>query len=548
MIPLDRFGEFLVKKGAITREALSGLLSTQRMVREKIGTIAMREGLIGEEDLTRYLSEYLGIPLFRESVETIGKDVIRMIPAKMCLKADVLPVGIGAQGELLLACSGPLPKTMLQTLSRLCKRQVRLTLTSARQLKNLQNLFFSRQFDTTITIRPAAEVEDSAFVIELFEKIMIRAITSGVSDIHVEPEKDELSIRFRLDGMMHRTERLPADLAAKVVARIKILAGLDIAERRKPQDGSFYFMPQSLDVSINGANVRVSTLPVVNGEKAVLRLLPPHDERIDLDTLGMGTDMLEGFKSHLSMPHGIILVTGPTGSGKSTTLYGALQMLRDETTNITTIEDPVELTVRGVNQTQVDSGEKISFAGALRAILRQDPDIIMVGEIRDAETLTISLRAAITGHLVLTTLHTNDAPSAFNRMADMGAEPFLVGASVRAVLAQRLARMVCPHCARTVMITPEEMAILRIKGDPFPIKRGDGCEHCRKGYRGRLGIFELLEVDETVRGMIVRRERTETIRDYALEHLSFITLRRDGILKMRQGLTTPEEIIRVTME
>ncbi|MBW2011096.1 MAG: Flp pilus assembly complex ATPase component TadA, partial [Deltaproteobacteria bacterium] len=247
--------------------------------------------------------------------------------------------------------------------------------------------------------------------------------------------------------------------------------------------------------------------------------------------------------------YGIVLVTGPTGSGKSTTLYGSLQMLRSETTNITTIEDPVELSVRGVNQTQVDSGEKVSFADALRAILRQDPDIIMVGEIRDMETLNISLRAAVTGHLVLSTLHTNDAPSSFSRMMDMGAEPFLVAASVHAVLAQRLVRTVCPRCGEWQEISNAEMSMLGISGqEKFRIKRGSGCKHCRMGYRGRIGIYELFSVDEDSRKMIMERATFEDIRDFAIESKGFKTLRSDGIEKVRQGITTPEEIIRVTMD
>jgi type IV pilus assembly protein PilB len=258
--------------------------------------------------------------------------------------------------------------------------------------------------------------------------------------------------------------------------------------------------------------------------------------------------MLGRFKNHLRSPHGILLVTGPTGSGKSTTLYGALQMLRDETTNITTIEDPVELTVRGINQTQVDRGEKISFSEALRAILRQDPDVIMVGEIRDPETLTIALRAAITGHLVLTTLHTNDAPSAFNRMIDMGAEPFLVAASVRAVLAQRLVRMVCPRCGTWQPASDAEKAMLGLADDEAGLRRGKGCEHCTLGYRGRMGIFEFLSVDDSLRRMILDRANSEVIRNHAVANAGFLTLRQDGIAKLKNGLTTPEEILRVTME
>jgi type IV pilus assembly protein PilB len=542
------FGEFLVEKGLITRENLSRLLTTQRMVREKIGMIAVREGLLTEEELTACLAEFLGIPLFKHAVDTVEKGIVNAIPMKMSLKSNVLPVGTGENGELLLACTGPMSQAMMQTISRLCKRPVRLVLTSPRQLKKMQNLFFSRQFDTTIKLDRQNDVDDIGFIIELLERLLVRAVNRGASDVHLETEKSDMVIRLRVDGMLHQTERLPFDLAAKLVSRIKVLAGMNIAERRRPQDGSFHFVPQFLDVEMEGVNVRASILPVVNGEKAVLRLLPPHDEHIDLDVLGMDPENLASFKEHLKMPHGILLVTGPTGSGKSTTLYGALQLLRNETTNITTIEDPVELTLRGINQTQVDAGEKVTFAGSLRAILRQDPDVIMVGEIRDAETLTIALRAAITGHLVLTTLHTNDAPSAFSRMVDMGAEPFLVSASVRAVLAQRLVRTVCTQCGEWSLLSEPEMAMLGLAGEPFRIRRGAGCEHCHQGYCGRIGLFEFLPVDDELRRMIMARATFEELRKRAIEEMNFQTLRQDGIAKLRAGLTTPEEIMRVTLE
>jgi len=548
MSRLERFGEFMVEKKAIRREDLTRLLAAQRMVREKIGLIAVREGLIDEDLLTELLGEFLGIPLFKASVDSIEKGATQSIPKQLALKAGVLPVGTGSGGELLLACSGPLPQAMLQTISRLTKRQIRLVLTSPNRLRKMQNMFFSRDFDTSIKLSTRVEVDNSGFVIELLEKLMVRAINMGASDIHVEPEKDTLIVRFRVDGMLLRTEELPYDLANRLISRIKVMGGMDIAERRKPQDGSFSFVPQTLDLTIDGVNVRANILPVVNGEKAVLRLLPPHDEIIDLDGLGMDPAMLDSFKKLLRTPYGIVLVTGPTGSGKSTTLYGSLQMLRGETTNITTIEDPVELTVRGVNQTQVDAGEKLSFADALRAILRQDPDIIMVGEIRDSETLRIALRAAVTGHLVLSTLHTNDAPSAFSRMIDMGAEPFLVAASVRAVLAQRLVRKVCTQCGKESMITSAEMRMLGLSGEPFPIRRGSGCAGCHLGYRGRMGIYELLQMDTALKDHVMAAATPETLRDAAVKLQGFRTLREDGIAKLRAGLTTPEEIMRVTIE
>ena len=550
MARFDKFGEFLLEKNVVTRKALSGLLASQRLVRDKIGTIAVKEGFLTEEELAGYLSEFLGIPLLNHEVKIIEKGIIKTIPKKMALKAGVLPVGTGEKGELLLVCAGPVQMALLQNISRLANRQVKLVLTTSTKLKKMQNLFYTMEYDTSISLNDRIEVENIGFAIELLEKLMLRAINKGASDIHVEPGRNELVIRFRVDGMMIKTETLPYDLCSKLVSRIKVMAGLDIAERRKPQDGAFYFKPQTLDVDIEGVNVRVSVIPAVHGEKAVLRLLPPHDEAIHLDSLGMQPELLESFKKYLRSPHGIMLVTGPTGSGKSTTLYGSMQMLRSETTNITTIEDPVELTIRGITQTQVDSGENITFAKALRAILRQDPDIIMVGEIRDIDTLKVSLRAAITGHLVLSTLHTNDAPSAFSRLMDMGAEPFLVAASVRAILAQRLIRVVCSSCGKWTDISDAELSMLGINGvERFKVKRGKGCDFCNNnGYRGRIGIYELLCVDDAIKKMVMEEANFEEIRNFARKKKGFKTLREDGISKVREGITTPEEIMRVTME
>ncbi len=544
----ERFGEYLVNQGALTQEQVTTLVSKQKISKEKFGDVAVKDGLLEQGRMLQDLSDFLGIPLMSETVLDVRRDLVNLIPQKMCLKSGVLPVALGENNEILLACSGPVPQAVIQNMSRLSKRQIKLVLTTRSRVKKLQNHCYSMGFDTTIRPEAMLSGENATLIIELLEKLMIRAVNAGASDIHVEPEMDELVIRFRIDGQMTRTEVLPFDLAARIVSRIKVMAGLDISERRRAQDGSFLFEPKLLNLSMDGVNVRVSTLPVTNGEKAVLRLLPPHDEIIDMDGLGMTHEMLTEFNRAVTAPYGIVLVTGPTGSGKSTTLYGSLQALRSEATNITTIEDPVELGLRGINQTQVDSGEKLSFANALRAILRQDPDIIMVGEIRDSETLDIALRAAVTGHLVLSTLHTNDAPSAFSRMIDMGAEPFLVAASVRAVLAQRLVRKVCPSCTGSHRVTPSELSMLECDADEcFDVQRGKGCPNCTNGYRGRMGLYELLSVDEQIRSLIMQRATFEQIRDYALAHTAYRTMRSDGIDKIRQGRTTPEEIARVTL-
>ncbi len=548
MAQLDRFGEFLLKKNVIDRKTLSGLLASQRLVREKIGIIAVKEGILTEEELAGYLSDFFGIPLFEDNVEVIEKGVVNTIPKKMALKAGILPVGTDKNGALLLASAGPVQMSMLQNVSRLARRQAKLLLTTPAKLKKMQNLFYSMGYDTSINLEKGLKVEDTGFAIELIDKIMLRAVNMGASDIHLEPGMDDFVIRFRIDGMLARMETLPFDISGKLISRIKVMADLDIAEKRKPQDGAFYFLPQSLDIDIDGVNVRVSVIPIVYGEKAVLRLLPPHDEIIGLDTLGMAPDIFKSFKKSLRSAHGIVLVTGPTGSGKSTTLYGVLQMLRNEGVNITTIEDPVELKVRGVNQIQVDSGDHITFAGALRAILRQDPDIIMVGEIRDSDTVRASLQAAITGHLVLSTLHTNDAPSVVSRLFDMGAEQFLVASSLRAALAQRLVRVVCPYCGQWEDITDTELLMLGIEqAGGFRIKRGKGCDYCNNiGYKGRTGIFEILILDDAIRKMITSGATSEEIQNFAEKKRGFKTLRQDGILKVKEGITTPEEIERVT--
>ncbi len=556
MIREDRFGGYLVRQGLITRENLDQVLSVQRVVPEKIGQLLVREGLLTEDQVMQALSEFTGIPLSDGNGALLADpQVVRLIPEKMARRAGVMPLVRNKANELLLACNGPVPRAMLQNISCLAQAPVRLVLVTERRLRKLQQMAYAREFDTKIDFRTQpVNGEDPDAVVELLEKLMVRAISqNNVSDIHFEPERDSLLVRFREDGMLRRVESLPAAMGQKLISRVKVLANLDIAERRAPQDGAFAFRPARLKVEVEAVNLRVSILPVNYGEKTVLRLLPPYDEQIRLDALGMDEQSLGRFKGILRSPHGLILVTGPTGSGKSTTLYGALQLLRSDTTNITTLEDPVELTLRGVNQTQVDGGGRLDFASGLRAILRQDPDIIMVGEIRDTDTLRVSLRAAITGHLVLSTLHTNDAPSSFSRLLDMGGESFLVAVSVRAVLAQRLVRLVCAHCKQPRPVSRAELDMLGLRDTPegaFMVQRSTNpCELCNhKGYSGRFGLFELLVMDEDLRERIMRGATPHEIASAAGASGNYRSLLEDGVDKVKMGLTTPEEILRVTME
>nr|WP_320013186.1 GspE/PulE family protein [uncultured Desulfobulbus sp.] len=548
----QRFGEYLIQHKILTKEAVSSILDEQRVLQDEFGQLAVRRGLMNETELVGHLSSFLGIPLFDAEVVKPDPELTGRIPKKLALKLGLFPAGFGAGGELVCACAGPINIAALQSVGRLVNRTVSLQLVSRRSLRKMQTELYSRQYDTSIKISAVASAseDDVHLISELLEKLLLRAINLGASDIHVEPAFNDLIIRFRVDGMLMVAETLPIKLAGKLLTRIKVLSRLNIAEKRMPQDGAFFFKPERLDVDIEGTNIRTSILPVVHGEKAVMRILPPHDSAIDLETIGMQADTLELFRQIVTTPYGIVLVTGPTGSGKSTTLYSVLRMLRSDTINLTTLEDPVEVKMGGgINQTQIDPGPKITFAGALRAILRQDPDVIMVGEIRDGETVRVALQAAITGHLVLSTLHTNDAPSAFTRLMDMGAEPFLVANSIRGVLAQRLVRRVCPDCAEQESITKSELRMLGLpENETLMVSRGQGCEGCNfKGYRGRSGLYELLAVDDQLQKMVAGQETTDRIRDYAITELGFRTLRDEGILRIRQGVTTPEEVMRVTM-
>ncbi|MGW8247828.1 MAG: type II secretion system ATPase GspE [Acidiferrobacterales bacterium] len=388
------------------------------------------------------------------------------------------------------------------------------------------------------------ESEDDAPIIRLINTLLSQAVREGASDIHIEPFETRSVVRFRTDGVLRDVMEPQRVLHNILVSRVKIMARLDIAEKRLPQDGRI-----SLKLAGRPVDVRVSTLPTEHGERVVLRLLDKQVGRLDLAHLGMSDQVLALLRKIISQPHGIILVTGPTGSGKTTTLYAMLSQLNTLQHNIMTVEDPVEYDIDGIGQTQVNSKIELSFARALRAILRQDPDIIMIGEIRDLETAQIAVQASLTGHLVLATLHTNDAAGAVTRLVDMGVEPFLVASSLSAVLAQRLVRKLCPECKEGRETTPAELSMLNMKaGESFTAWSADGCPACSQtGYHSRTGVYELLAVDETVRSMIHDGTSEGKLRQYAREH-GMIPLREDGVRWLRDGTTSLEELIRVTRD
>lgn len=387
------------------------------------------------------------------------------------------------------------------------------------------------------------ESQDDAPIIRLLNALLSEAIKEGASDVHIETFEDRILVRFRIDGVLHEVLEPQRVLAPLIVSRIKVMAKLDIAEKRLPQDGRI-----TLRIAGRAVDVRVSTMPTSHGERVVLRLLDKQNARLDLAQLGMDPTTLGLMIKLIAIPHGIILVTGPTGSGKTTTLYAAMTSLNSNTRNILTVEDPIEFDLPGVGQTQVNYKVNMTFAKGLRAILRQDPDVVMVGEIRDLETAQIAIQASLTGHLVLSTLHTNSAIGAITRLDDMGIEPFLISSSLIGVLAQRLMRLLCKHCKKPAVATPSECAIMGINIESAPtIYHAAGCPACRNiGYAGRSGVYELIAIDDTLRGMIHDQKSEQSMKKYARTH--YPSIRQDGFRRVLAGDTTLEEILRVTSE
>jgi type II secretory ATPase GspE/PulE/Tfp pilus assembly ATPase PilB-like protein len=415
------------------------------------------------------------------------------------------------------------------------------------------------------TAEIAAPAAEDAPVVKMVSMLIAQAILDRASDIHLDPEGKQIKVRYRIDGVLTEVRTLPREMHAPIVSRIKILAGMDIAEKRVPQDGRFQARVTHGDsgpvvtavfhersaLRMDGettVDIRVSTLPVIQGETLVMRILDRSHIILNLEGLNYSPYMLERYRRLISRPYGMILVTGPTGSGKTTTLYASINSIDRKANNIVTVEDPVEYQIMGVNQMQVNPKAGVTFAGGLRSILRQDPDIIMVGEIRDRETAEIAIQAALTGHLVFATLHTNDAGSAATRLIDMGIEPFLIASSVIGILAQRLTRKICDRCKKPYPATPELLKSLGIASSDVTFYRGEGCPACKNtGYQGRIGVYELIEMNESIRTLIIAKASSTAIKSAAVQ-AGFKTLRQEGLLKVAAGVTSVEEVLRVTQE
>ncbi|MEW6103259.1 MAG: GspE/PulE family protein [bacterium] len=531
-------GEVLIEKQIITKEQLNEALKVQRKDKGSLDQILVKLGYCLEEDIARVIAEIYGLPYIELEEIELDSFVIQSIPTNLAFRYNIIPIKI-EENILYLACAKPLDPQVISNLQRLTSKQIAFYIGADSVVSSLLKRYY------TDSAAPSEKtlIKDES-VSDILNGLVCKALKFRSSDIHFEPQRERLRVRFRIDGVLNEADSLSQELALPLISRIKILSGLDIAEKRAPQDGSFVF--EYMDESID---IRVSILPNVNGEKAVLRLLPSKRKIITLESLGMEKDTLEEFISLIKRPHGIILITGPTGSGKSTTLYASLLLIRSVGVNITTIEDPVEYRIEDITQTQVDHVNKITFPKALKHILRQDPDIIMVGEIRDKETADIALRAALTGHLVFSTLHTNDAASALTRLVDMGCEPYLISSTVCAIVAQRLVRLNCEFCKKAFNPTQDELEKFGLKD--IKVKeswfRALGCRHCQKtGFRGRIGIFELLKVDNFIQKEIIKKSSAERIKEVAVS-CGMRTLRQDAFLKVEHGLTSLEEAIRVTL-
>lgn len=560
----------LLEEGLITPKELDAALAMRTDVGEDIGEFLVRLGMISERDRVRCVGIQHGIQFVELSGKQLDPEVAKLIPHSMALRHKAIPVE-RSQDILKVAMANPLDVQAVDDIAQVTGLEpLPLIAVEDEILEAIFTCFGAagdvsdiiveaiKDADAEVKVREeepeeteanVADLKDlagGAPVVRLVNALIARAIAERASDIHIEPEASRVRVRLRIDGILHEVMNIPKDLQSPVISRIKVMAGMDVAERRAPQDGRITLIarPQEYDF-------RISTYPAVHGENVVIRVLEKSAAQITLDKLGLQPDVAEQFTRMVHAPYGMILTCGPTGAGKTTTLYAALNMINTVERNIITIEDPVEYQLPGVVQANVNRKAGLTFATGLRTMVRQDPDVILVGEIRDSETAEIAVEAALTGHLVLSTLHANDSAGAAARLIDMQVEPFLVASSIIGLLSQRLVRTVCPRCAAP--FTPSDELIRQLNlgvsaADLEGAMKGTGCEQCgRTGYKGRTGIYELLKMDDDIRSAIIARSSAATIRQIAIEK-GMRTLRQDALDKVKAGLTTIEEVIRVTTE
>lgn len=555
-----KLGEILVEKGIISREQLSEALREQKnrgADQKKIGGYLVDLGFATEDDITQALAVQFNMPILRLEGVKIKPEVLDLVSDSIAKKFMIMPV-FRIDEELTLAISDPTDINILDIIRSESGCKVIPVIAPYSDIAKSIDKYYLKKVESPgmDIVKESEQTEISRVEIEelkragvdlpivkTVDRLLIEAVEDGVSDIHIEPREKELGVRFRIDGIMHEFSTHPLAMHPSIVSRIKILSSMDISERQKPQDGRIQIRIDEKEIDI-----RVSTLPTHHGEKVVMRLLNRASAKVRIEGLGFSEKNLAVFESMITEPYGIILVTGPTGSGKTTTLYAALNAVSSIEKNIVTVEDPVEYQLPLINQVQVNLKKDLTFANALRSILRQDPDIIMIGEIRDPETAAIASESALTGHLVFSTLHTNDAPSSITRLIDMGVEPFLLSPSLIGIIAQRLLRKICNNCREEYVPAGNEKAAIGLNPvmEGLVFSRGTGCERCKgSGYKGRTGIHEILAVDNTMRELITNRASVVRIREEAAKK-GFRDMRFDGIGKVIAGITTVEELLRVT--
>jgi len=565
--PHKRLGEMLIESKMLQQDELEAAIAEQRSSGQMLGAVLIRMGYLREDQLMNLLQRQLGLPLVDLDNTPADEQALAKVKEDMARKYLALPLEIEGRKTLVVAMADPLNVAALEDLRFHAGMFIQPVLASPTQLAEAIDRYYHLdtsmnevvqsiiQSESEVVVSAVAESEERQAIEELMREaegrpivrlanwLLHRAVEDGASDIHIEPQNNELVVRFRVDGLLREEQRLPKWTQGAIVSRLKVLSNLDIAEKRMPQDGR-------LVAEIGGRRIdmRVSTLPMTNGEKIVMRVVDTKRRNVSLNQLGMGERDLRRVHSFLERPQGIVLVTGPTGSGKTTLLYAALQQLKDVTRNITTVEDPVEVQLPGLNQVQVDEKAKKTFAVALRAILRQDPDVIMIGEIRDRETAQIAFRASVTGHLVLSTVHTNDAAGAVTRLVDLGLEPYMVASSLIGVVSMRLVRVICQRCKEDYEVDPSMLSRLGgALGTDAHVKlyRGAGCPACRQaGFIGRTGIYEVLEVTDAMRTHMGRGVSEGEVRNLAMQG-GMRPIGEDGLEKALRGTTTLEEVMRV---
>jgi type IV pilus assembly protein PilB len=561
----DRLGDLFVREALITDKQLKEALAEAKESRTRLGYALVKLGFVKEEDITRMLARQYRVPAVDLDKITVDPKILKVVPGEVAFKHLVLPLRRVGR-TLTVAMANPTDLGAIDDLKFMTRYDIEPVIVGEYTLrKHLESYYdivddrmaeilsdfiggedveFVEEEEEEVSVAALQEQVDAAPVVKFINGLLTDAVLKGVSDIHIEPYEKEIRVRYRIDGALREIMKPPMKMKAALTSRIKILSDLNIAERRVPQDGRI-----KLRMKNRVVDFRVSTLPVIFGEKIVLRILDKGNLTFDLATFGFEPKAQADFLDAIAKPYGMVLVTGPTGSGKTTTLYSALSKVNTDEVNIMTAEDPVEYNIHGINQVLVRTQIGMTFAAALRAFLRQDPNIIMVGEIRDLETGGIAIKAALTGHLVLSTLHTNDAPSTVTRMLDMGLEPFNVASALNLVSAQRLLRRICTNCKKETTYPDEYLDAARVPRDlaeRITFCKGEGCDQCNgSGYRGRQGVYEVMPMTPTLRKAIMQEVSTDELRDLAMSE-GMLSLREDGLKKVERGVTTMEEVIKET--